>query len=293
MSTRTETGCMTMAEIGDPSRATGGDILTDAELLARWSAGTDPGAIEQFVRRHGGMVLGVCRRILGDTPEVDDAFQATFLVFVRKARSLARPEQAAGWLHGVALRVSRKARVARARRHLREVAIVDPVAPDPPEDTEDLRRALDEELDRLPDKYRLPIILCELEGRTLEEAARLLGWPKGTVAGRLSRGRDLLRRRLSRRRGLVLPLFLIGAADPPDLLVSATVATATGRAEPAAGSAALAAAILRDRYHRLIILFLAAGLFALLAWQVRAVAAAVNSPPSPDAPASGRCHPQP
>src|SRR5262249_56618706 len=147
--------------------------------------------------------------------DADDAFQAVFLVFIRKARSLARPEQVAGWLHAVALRVARKARAQRARRRLREVAIVDPVAPDPPEDTTDLRRALDEEVDRLPDKYRLPIVLCELEGRTLEEAARLLGWPLGTVAGRLSRGRDLLRRRLSRRRGLALPLFPVGGAGPP------------------------------------------------------------------------------
>src|SRR5262249_20937373 len=123
----------------------------------------------------------------------------------------AHPSPApAGWLHGVALRVAHKARVQRARRHEREVTVVDPVAPTPPDDTADLRRALDEELDRLPEKYRLPIVLCELEGRTLDEAARLLGWPKGTVAGRLSRGRDLLRRRLSRRRGLALPLFLAG-----------------------------------------------------------------------------------
>ena len=154
MPTRTETGRMTTVGTGDAP--------ADAELLARWADGTDPTALEQFVRRHGGMVLGVCRRALGDSPDVDDAFQATFLVFVRRARALARPAQAAGWLHGVALRVASKARAARARRHQREVAIVDPVAPDPPEDTTELRRTLDEELDRLPEKYRLVILLRDM-----------------------------------------------------------------------------------------------------------------------------------
>src|SRR4029077_2887414 len=86
----------------------------------------------------------------------------------------------------------------------------DPTNPDPAAEAHSLRRTIDEELDRLPEKYRLPIVLCELEGRTLDEAAELLGWPKGTVAGRLSRGRELLRQRLSRRRGLVLPMFLVG-----------------------------------------------------------------------------------
>src|SRR5215218_2930231 len=174
------------------------EVPADAELLARWCAAGDAGALELLVRRHGGMVLGVCRRALGNAADADDAFQATFLVFVRKARALARPEQVAGWLHAVALRVAHKARAERSRRREREVAIVDPpdlANPDPAAEAHDLRRTIDEELDRLPEKYRLPIVLCELEGRTLEEAAQLLGWPKGTVAGRLSRGRELLRRR--------------------------------------------------------------------------------------------------
>ncbi|HJZ56988.1 MAG TPA: sigma factor, partial [Gemmataceae bacterium] len=102
----------------------GDHVATDAELLARWSAGIDSSALELLIRRHGGMVLGVCRRVLGDTPDAEDAFQATFLVFVRKARSLVRPAEVAGWLHGVALRVARKGRAERARRREREVVIV-------------------------------------------------------------------------------------------------------------------------------------------------------------------------
>jgi RNA polymerase sigma factor (sigma-70 family) len=244
------------------------------------------------------MVLGVCRRVLGNDADADDAFQATFLVFVRKARGLARPEQAAGWLHAVALRVARKARATRALRREREGAAVEnldvqgPASADPA--ARDLRRTLDEELDRLPEKYRLPIVLCELEGRTLEEAAQLLGWPKGTVAGRLSRGREILRKRLSRR-NVGLPLFLmfpvpaVITAPPSESLVSATVATTTGDSGTATGPAALARVVLRDGRRRLGLfaaLLLAAALLALLGWHARPASAQ----PTPAAPATGGCH---
>lgn len=286
------------------TRAVGhvGEDEADAELLARWCASNDTGAFELLVRRHGGMVLGVCRRVLGNTSEADDAFQATFLVFILKARTLARPEQAAAWLHAVALRVARKAKAKRARQREREAALVDtmdpvdPAIPDPVIERRELRRTIDEELDRLPEKYRLPIVLCELEGRTLEEAAQLLGWPKGTVAGRLSRGRELLRKRLSRR-GVELPLFVLvplpalGNVAPSEPLVSATMANAAGQAGTAAPSTALAKAFLRDRIHRrlglLAILLLAVLLLALLGWQTRAAIA--GSPPTPPAESSP-CH---
>jgi RNA polymerase sigma factor (sigma-70 family) len=287
---------MPTLDIRDPQDVVPADVPTDAELLARWSIAADRGALGALIRRHGGMVLGVCRRALGNSPDADDAFQATFLVFVRKAGSLAYPEQVAAWLHGVALRVAHKARAVRCRRHEREVAIVDPAAPDPPEDTSDLRRVLDEELDRLPEKYRLPIVLCELEGRTLEEAAGLLGWPKGTVAGRLSRGRELLRGRLSRRRGLVLPLFLIGgvgtgidAPAPPAPLVLATLASAAGGAETASRPAALADATLKSRGRRLgllAILLLGTGLLAAATWGARAAIAAYPGPHNLQPPAT-------
>jgi RNA polymerase sigma factor (sigma-70 family) len=223
------------------------------------------------------MVLGVCYRVLGNKADAEDAFQATFLVLVRRAGGLAWPEQVSGWLHGVALRVSRKARAVRDRRPDRERIAVDPVAPDPPADQADLRRELDAELDRLPEKYRVPIVLCDLEGLTLQQTADRLGWPRGTVAGRLSRGRDLLRRRLTRRgSGLAAwPLGLVmvpaGAGPAPsDGLVSATVETV---ARPTGEPAALADALARDngRPPRGVFLLALAALLALglsvgLAW---------------------------
>ena len=289
---------------------------TDAELLARWCGGIDPAALEAIIRRHGGMVWGVCRRILGYSADAEDAFQATFLVLVRKAATLGRPDEVAGWLHRVALRVSRKVRAERARRYERETAIVDiadPAAPDPSDDRSDLRQAIDAELDRLPDKYRLPIVLCELEGLTLEGAAQALGWPKGTVAGRLSRGRELLRRRLSRR-GRNLPFFMVGFAPavqtpsepPPESLVSATT-TATAAGQAASPSAALAESVLHDaqrrRFGLLVIIILAAAAMTLLGWQVRAAthrrASEPIAPAQPDAPAPSNapaacgCHAHP
>jgi len=267
--------------------APGAGVWSDRALVERWVAGADPSALEVLVRRHGEMVIGVCRRMLGDTPDADDAFQATFLILVRKAKSLDRPEQVAGWLHRVALRVARKARADRARRQMREVAIVDLAAPTRPEDVQILRQELDEELDRLPEKYRLPIVLCELEGHTLEEAAQLLGWPKGTVAGRLSRGRDLLRRRLSRRRGLVLPLLVVGGAAPTDQLVSATVETASSGAKATSRPATLADAALRSGrwwLSVLLLFILMGGALAVVPWHARATPggpAALVEPPKP------------
>jgi RNA polymerase sigma factor (sigma-70 family) len=276
--------------IGSPAEDVSQDTTpTDAELLAQWCGGADRDALELLIRRHGGLVLGVCRRVLGNTLDADDAFQAVFLILIRKAGSLKRPEQVAGWLHGVALRVARRARADRARRHEREAPMVEPVAPVPPDDAGDLRRVLDEELERLPDKYRLPILLCDLEGMTITEAARQLGWPKGTVAGRLSRGRELLRRRLSRRRlGFVLLLGAIRTDEVPDQLVTATV-EAVARFGAAPKAAGLAAAVLRDWARRKLglglVLILAAALLGASAWG--AYAASVQSQsPSPIAPSS-------
>src|SRR5882757_2290130 len=115
---------MTNLEARTPHCA-GDEFLADADLLAWWCAENDTRALDALVRRHGGMVLGVCRRVLGNAPDAEDAFQATFLIFVQKVRALARPEQVAGWLHAVALRVAKKAQATRARRREREAAIVD------------------------------------------------------------------------------------------------------------------------------------------------------------------------
>ncbi|MCI0703569.1 MAG: sigma-70 family RNA polymerase sigma factor [Planctomycetia bacterium] len=301
---------MTNLETRESTRTAEEPLPADAELLTRWCVAADTTALEELIHRHGAMVFGVCRRALGNTADAEDAFQATFLIFVRKAHTLDRPAEVAAWLHAVALRVARKARAARTRRYEREVAIVDiadPTTPEPSEDARDLRQSLDEELDRLPEKYRLPIVLCELEGRTLEETAQLLGWPKGTVAGRLSRGRELLRRRLSRRGLLGCPLFLLGVVPmvelelPPEQLVSATLATATGESGTASQAVALANAVLwrRGRLGIVALLLLGSAL-AAIGWYTRSAAAEpvrepVTEPPvtpivqPTDPPASGCC----
>lgn len=246
----------------------------DAELLSRWCDGGDRTALETLIRRHGGMVYGVCHRVLGNHADADDAFQATFLVFVRRANSLDRPEQVAGWLHAVSARVARKARATRHRRHERETTTVDIAAhPNPtnPWESDPRRQALDEEIARLPDRYRLPIVLCELEGYTLEEAAHALGWPKGTVAGRLSRGRERLRERLVRRgpgAPVVLPGCLLGClpVEPPEELVSETLAVATGTAGEVSSLEGLADAVSRPRgrwwFGLVVLLLLLAGAVA-------------------------------
>ncbi|MGP0062339.1 MAG: RNA polymerase sigma factor [Isosphaeraceae bacterium] len=175
--------------------------LSEWQLLERYLEQRDELAFEAIVSRHGPMVLGVCRRMLGDSSDVDDAFQATFLVLVRRARQLGPRDAIGPWLYGVAARVALRTRSQAARhRRYEPIALEFPaVAPRDPRVDADLVEVLDQELSRLPSKYRAPLVLCYLEGRTHEEAARDLGWPVGTVKGRLARGRELLRSRLTRR----------------------------------------------------------------------------------------------
>jgi RNA polymerase sigma factor (sigma-70 family) len=175
--------------------------LSEWQLLERYLDGRDEIAFEAIVARHGPMVMGVCRRMLADHTDVDDAFQATFLVLVRRARHLGPSDAIGPWLHGVAARVAMRSRSEAARRRRTEPISTDVTATADkrtPEDRE-IGEVVDQELGRLPIKYRLPIVLCYLEGQTHEEAARQLKWPIGTVKGRLARARDLLRSRLMRR----------------------------------------------------------------------------------------------
>lgn len=186
---------------------------TDAHLLEQFRS-EGPSAEAAFatlVTRHGPMVLRVCRGVLNDEHDAQDAFQATFLVLVRKAASVRNMSSVASWLYGVAHRVASRAKVNAARRRSleREAATMIIGRQHDSDDglAEDLfaeHSALDDEIRRLPEKYRAAIVLCYLEGLTQEQAAQQLGWPSGTVRGRLSRARDLLRARLSRR-GLVVP----------------------------------------------------------------------------------------
>ena len=175
--------------------------LSDWQLLDRYLKQRDEVAFAALVARHGPMVLGVCRRTLRNPTDVEDAFQATFLVLVRRARQLGPQDAIGPWLHGVATRVALRARCEAARRHRFEpVKAASTLSfEDRSAVNRDLGEILDQELSRLPAKYRHPVVLCYLEGQTHEEAARQLNWPIGTVKGRLSRARDLLQSRLSRR----------------------------------------------------------------------------------------------
>lgn len=180
------------------------DPLSDGRLLERFLAQQDEAAFEELVRRHGPMVLRVCQRVLRHSQDAEDAFQATFIVLARKAETVAKHESVGSWLHGVAYRVALKARTNASQRHLREQNLVTAAAASPrtssgDAEAHDLRAALDQELVRLPDKYRQPVVLCYLEGKTNEEAAGELQCPVGTVKIRLSRARDLLRDRLARQ----------------------------------------------------------------------------------------------
>src|SRR5262245_24273163 len=175
--------------------------MTDGQLLDRFLAQQDDAAFAALVRRHAPMVWGVCRRVLNNHHDAEDAFQATFLVLVRKASSVEPREMVANWLYGVAYQTALKARSAAAKRKGRERQVVEMAEP-AVEDQDvwlDLQPLLDQELSRLPDQYRGPVVLCDLEGKTRKEAAHQLGWPEGTVAGRLAAARKMLARRLAQR----------------------------------------------------------------------------------------------
>jgi RND family efflux transporter MFP subunit len=186
--------------------------LTDGQLLERYVAQRDEAAFELLLWRHGAMVLNVCRRILRHEHDAEDAFQATFLTFVRKAHSIVRRGAVAGWLYRVAYRVAlelkdKAGKTAQRERQADSLSAVE-APPDPV--WLDVRPLLDEEMNRLPERLRLPLVLCYLEGKTNDEAARLLGCPPGTIFSRLARGRELLRNRLVRR-GVVLSTSVLTA----------------------------------------------------------------------------------
>jgi RNA polymerase sigma factor (sigma-70 family) len=227
------------------------DDLSDGQLLERFAGRRDEAAFAALVRRHGPLVLGVCRRVLHETADAEDAFQAVFLVLLRRARALNRERSLANYLYTVAYHTALRAKANAARRLRQERQVHDmPRAAPPAEDVWlDLRPVLDDELNRLPDKYRAPVVLCYLEGKTNEEAARLLGCPVGTVKGRLARARTLLRTRLSRR-GVTLPAGLLGATLAERAM--AAVPAALGEAAfqtamlAAAGNATAPAVVLAD-----------------------------------------------
>jgi RNA polymerase sigma factor (sigma-70 family) len=212
------------------------DARTDGQLLASFIDKKDETAFEALVHRHGPMVFGVCRRVAGNHHDAEDAFQATFLVLARKAPSVRPRERVANWLHGVALRTAMKAKAMTAKRRLREKQVAEMPEPEAARQGpwRDLQPLLDQELNGLPENYRLPILLCDLESKTIKEAAQQLGWPQGTLATRLARGRKLLAKRLTSR-GVVLSAVSlvavvsgqVASAGVPASLVDSTVKAAT------------------------------------------------------------------
>jgi RND family efflux transporter MFP subunit len=211
-----------------------GREVPDGELLRRWLDHKDQAAFELLVWRHAPMLLGVCRRLLGDEHEAEDAVQAAFLVLARKGRSIRRREALAAWLYRVAYRVALESRARRQRwPAANERALLNAASPPHAERMSDeLRPLLDQEIERLPEKYRVPFVLCHLQGRSNEEAARSLGCPLGTIVSRLSRARARLRGRLSRRGVSVSTVALAtvfssaGEAAISPVLVHAIVQTA-------------------------------------------------------------------
>jgi RNA polymerase sigma factor (sigma-70 family) len=230
-----------------------GGGLSDGQLLGQFVARRDDAAFAALVHRHGPMVLAVCRRVLRHVQDAEDAFQAAFLVLARKAAVVADREAVAGWLHGVAYRAALGARASAVRRRARELqveAMPHPVAP-PEDDQRELLELLDRELARLPEKYRLPVVLCELEGRSRKEAARHLGLPEGTLSSRLATARRLLAARLCGR-GAAVSAAALGAvfaegaraACVPGRLLVSTVRVAGGPVP--AGVAALTEGVMKS-----------------------------------------------
>ena len=178
----------------------GDDQPADRQLLERFAAEHDQAAFAALLGRHGPMVFGVCRSVLGDAHAAEDAFQATFLVLASRTGSIRKRGSAASWLHGVARRVAMRARSTAARRRVYERRAAELSRRSSNDDGwDDLGDVLHEEVQRLPEGYRTAVVLCDLEGLTEGQAAQQLGWPIGTIRTRLSRGRERLRVRLDRQ----------------------------------------------------------------------------------------------
>jgi RNA polymerase sigma factor (sigma-70 family) len=235
-------------------------LCSDAELLSSFLHQRNEAALAALIQRHGPMVWGVCRRILRNYHDAEDAFQATFLVLVRKARSIVPREMAANWLYGVACRTALKAKAIASKRKVREKQVAD--MPEPLAELRDtwndLQGVLDEELSHLPDRYRSVVVLCDLQGKTRKEAAGQLAVPEGTVAGWLARARAMLARRLARRgvtlSGTALAALLAenASAGVPPAVLSAAIKSATllavGKAAAgglSAGAVALSEGVLK------------------------------------------------
>jgi RNA polymerase sigma factor (sigma-70 family) len=239
-----------------------GGELRDEQLLERFVSARDEAAFAALLGRHGPMVLGLCRSVLGQEQDAEDAFQATFLKLAEKAASIRRRPSVGSWLYGVAYHLALRARTGRVRRRTHEQKATAHSAADPALQLalEELWQVLHEELRRLPEKYRAALVLCHLEGHSQDEAAQLLNWSVRRVKGRLQRGREQLRRHLARR-GLALPggmLLTVLAVTPSSAALPPALRDATVRAALLGGAKRVAA----SACPILVALTLAAGLFA-------------------------------
>lgn len=288
------------------SRPFGRDLLrvvlgaretADRDLLARFVRLRDQDAFAELVRRHGRMVLAVCRRVTGHPQDAEDAFQAAFLVLARRAGQLNRPDQLANWLYGVAYRTALEARAARRRVWERPMSpLPEPIAPDPPDDAGDLRRLIDDELAKLPDKYRSAVVLCDLEGVSRTEAASRLKIPEGTLSSRLAYARKLLAARLTRRgisssAGMVavaLAREAIGSTVPRELILHtarAAVSLTSGAVPPpdlvspfvSSLTDGVMKTMLVNRLRLTLGILLASGLLGVSAYGIAQVASATTN----------------
>jgi RNA polymerase sigma factor (sigma-70 family) len=268
------------------------DQHSDGQLLQQFITWRDEPAFAALLQRHGPLVLTVCRQVLGDEHDAEDAFQATFLVLARKAASIHKQVSLAAWLHRVAVNLARTARHSNARRraHERQATLMSQSSQMDPAPVQDWQPLVHEEVDRLPQKYRLPIVLCYFEGNTHQQAARELGWPLGTIKGRLARARALLHSRLARR-GLTLSVGGLAAAltqsatpgqVPPALLghtLRVAVSFAAGGTVPAGAISAQALALTKGALHTMTVTKLLALLVLLGTIGVVGFAAALGPGP--------------
>jgi RNA polymerase sigma factor (sigma-70 family) len=275
---------------------------SDEQLLEQFVTQRDEAAFAVLLRRHAPLVWGVCQRLLAHRQDAEDAFQVTFLVLARKAAALGRRKLLANWLFGVARRAALNMRALRARRgqHERSCGDLPDVQTTDETPWDDIRAVLDEELARMPAKYRLPLLLCGLEGLTHAEAGEYLGWPTGTVAGRLSRGRELLRTRLLRRgvtvtaaaSSAVLAPDAVSAAVPPQLVATSvrTAVLVTAGQSAAAVASPTVAMLLREVLLKMFLarLMTISAWLATLALTLAGAGAAgqllPSTPPPPSAP---------
>ena len=273
------------------AEAGSGTDAPDGELLSRFTTGCDESAFRALVRRHAPMVFRVCRGVLRAEHDVEDAFQATFLVFAKKAVAIQKSESVGSWLFGVAHRVAMKLKTGAARRRAHESAVEQPSTANPLTELtiREAQQILDEELARLPERFRAPLILCCIEGLTRDEAAKQLHWTPGTLKSRLERARGLLRARLARR-GLTVPAALLAsllgstAQAVPPRLVDAVAEAGTGGAAIKVSAAAVAAADEMVRAMALSKIKLAVAVLVAAVFVGAVVAAGVFASEPPAAP---------